>query len=69
MTSTFLLQSFRIPAVSMGEGEDDLQVCADFACLEGFFCKFVYVLQRPNTFYGRLSEISKIKRTFLLIPF
>lgn len=53
----------------MGEGEDDLQVCADFACLEGFFCKFVYVLQRPNTFYGRLSEISKIKGTFLLIPF
>ena len=53
----------------MGEGEDDLQVCADFACLEGFFCKFVYVLQRPNTFYGRLSEISKIKRNFLLIPF
>ena len=53
----------------MGEGKDDLQVCADFTCVEGFFCKFVDVLQRPNTFYGRLSEISKIKRNFLLIPF
>ena len=53
----------------MGDGEYDLQVGADFTCLEDFFCKFVYVLQRPNTFYGRLSEISKIKRTSLLIPF